>query len=55
LRKAARKEDMGCGGSKRRSEKFGNRIYKKLSSRGYTVYPINPKYESIEVINATRT
>jgi predicted CoA-binding protein len=29
-------------------EKFGNRIYKKLSSRGYTVYPINPKYESIE-------
>ena len=29
-------------------EKFGNRIYKKLLSRGYTVYPVNPKYESLE-------
>ena len=29
-------------------EKFGSRIYKKLLSRGYTVYPVNPKYESLE-------
>ena len=29
-------------------EKFGNKIYKKLLSRGYTVYPVNPKYDSIE-------
>ncbi len=29
-------------------EKFGNRIYKKLLSRGYTVYPVNPKYDSLE-------
>jgi len=29
-------------------EKFGNKIYRKLLSRGCTVYPVNPKYESIE-------
>lgn len=29
-------------------EKYGNRIYKKLKSRGYTVYPVNPNYEEIE-------
>jgi predicted CoA-binding protein len=29
-------------------EKFGNRIFKKLLSRGYTVYPVNAKYESLE-------
>lgn len=29
-------------------EKYGNKIYKKLKERGYEVYPVNPKYESIE-------
>ncbi len=29
-------------------EKFGNRILRKLISRGYTVYPVNPKYETLE-------
>ncbi len=29
-------------------EKYGNMIYKRLKSRGYTVYPINPNYDSIE-------
>lgn len=29
-------------------EKFGNRIYKKLKSRGYTVYPVNPNYETVD-------
>ncbi|HEX3029774.1 MAG TPA: CoA-binding protein [Clostridia bacterium] len=29
-------------------EKYGNMIYKKLKSRGYEVYPVNPGYESIE-------
>jgi predicted CoA-binding protein len=29
-------------------EKFGYKIYRKLLSRGYEVYPVNPKYESIE-------
>lgn len=30
------------------SEKFGYKIYNKLKNHGYTVYGINPKYESIE-------
>lgn len=28
--------------------KYGNMIYRKLLSRGYEVYPVNPNYESIE-------
>jgi len=31
-------------------EKFGNKIFRKLISRGYKVYPVNPKYETIEGI-----
>lgn len=29
-------------------EKFGNMIYRKLKSRGYRVYPVNPNYEMVE-------
>lgn len=29
-------------------EKYGNMIYKKLKSRGYRVYPVNPKHETID-------
>lgn len=29
-------------------EKYGNMIYKKLKSKGYTVYPVNPKYDTID-------
>jgi len=29
-------------------EKFGNRIYRKLKEKGYTVYPISPNFETIE-------
>ena len=28
--------------------KYGNMIYRKLLSRGYEVYPVNPNYESLE-------
>jgi predicted CoA-binding protein len=28
--------------------KYGNMIYRKLLSRGYEVYPVNPNYENIE-------
>lgn len=28
--------------------KYGNMIFKKLLSRGYRVYPVNPNYESLE-------
>ncbi|QUH20468.1 CoA-binding protein [Alkaliphilus sp. B6464] len=30
------------------SEKFGYKIYKKLKDHGYTVYGVNPKYESLD-------
>jgi len=30
------------------SKKFGYKIYKKLKDNGYTVYGINPNYESLE-------
>jgi len=30
------------------TEKFGYKIYKKLKNHGYTVYGVNPKYESLE-------
>lgn len=29
-------------------DKYGNRIFKKLLSRGYEVYPVNPNCEEVE-------
>jgi len=29
-------------------EKYGNMIYRKLKSRGYTVYPVNPLYDTVD-------
>jgi uncharacterized protein len=29
-------------------DKYGNMIFKKLLSRGYRVYPVNPKYDEVE-------
>lgn len=29
-------------------EKYGNMIFKKLISRGYKVFPVNPRHESVE-------
>lgn len=29
-------------------EKYGNMIYRKLKSRGYRVYPVNPMYDTVE-------
>lgn len=35
-------------GANENPEKYGNMIYKKLKSRGYKVYPVNPKREFID-------
>ena len=35
-------------GASNNSEKFGNQIYKDLRSKGFKVFPINPKEEFIE-------
>ncbi|MHB1392505.1 MAG: CoA-binding protein [Clostridia bacterium] len=29
-------------------DKFGNIIYKRLKSEGYSVYPVNPMYDKVE-------
>lgn len=35
-------------GANQNPEKFGNKIYKRLKSKGYEVYPVNPVYETID-------
>lgn len=35
-------------GANDRPDRFGNKIYKKLKSKGYTVYPVNPNYDEID-------
>ncbi len=35
-------------GANENREKYGYKIYKTLKSQGYTVYPVNPNYETIE-------
>jgi len=35
-------------GANQDSEKFGNRIYHKLKTRGYEVYAVNPMYDDID-------
>lgn len=35
-------------GVSRDPEKYGHKVYKDLKKAGYTVYPINPKAESID-------
>jgi len=35
-------------GANQDTEKFGNIIYRKLKTRGYEVYAVNPMYESID-------
>lgn len=34
-------------GASENPEKFGYKIYNKLKSKGYTVYPVNPNYDTI--------
>ncbi|BEP29980.1 CoA-binding protein [Helicovermis profundi] len=35
-------------GATKNEAKFAYKIYKKLLSKGYTVYPVNPVYDEIE-------
>jgi predicted CoA-binding protein len=35
-------------GANNDSDKYGNIIYNTLKSEGYTVYPVNPMYETVE-------
>ncbi len=35
-------------GASENPERFGSKIYKKLKSKGYKVYPVNPNYQTID-------
>ena len=35
-------------GANTNPEKFGNKVYRRLKERGYEVYAVNPKYDSID-------
>ncbi|WP_245858624.1 CoA-binding protein [Petrotoga olearia] len=37
-------------GATRNKEKYGYKVLKNLKDKGYTIYPINPKYDEIEGI-----
>ena len=35
-------------GANENPKKYGNMIYRKLKARGYNVYPVNPRYETVD-------
>lgn len=35
-------------GANQNPEKYGNMIYRKLKRKGYTVYAVNPRYDTVE-------
>lgn len=42
------KKIWAVAGANEDPAKYGNKIFRRLLSAGYTVYPVNPMYESIE-------
>ncbi|HWR59960.1 MAG TPA: CoA-binding protein [Clostridia bacterium] len=48
IEKMLEKKIWAVAGANEDPEKYGNKIFRKLLSAGYTVYPVNPMYESIE-------
>jgi predicted CoA-binding protein len=42
------KKRFAVVGATDNAEKYGNRIFKNLTSRGYEVYPVNPNLKEIE-------
>ena len=43
-----RQKKFAVVGATDNPEKYGNRIVKNLKSRGYEVYPVNPKLKEVE-------
>jgi predicted CoA-binding protein len=44
-------ETFALYGMSRSGNKFGNKVYHNLTSKGYKIYPIHPEAESIGAIN----
>jgi len=53
--KALEKKVWAVVGATNKKEKYGNKIFKALVKKGYTVYPISPNYKEIEGVKAYRT
>ena len=47
-REMLRLKNWAVIGANSNPEKYGNMIYRKLKSKGYNVYPVNPVYPEIE-------
>lgn len=43
-----KKEVWAVVGANTDADKYGNKIYRKLKSMGYRVYPVNPNYDTVE-------
>lgn len=39
---------LAVGGASRSRSKYGNRVYRDLRGKGYTVYPVNPNADEVE-------
>jgi len=49
------KKRFAVVGATDNTEKYGNRIFKNLTKRGYEVYPVNPNLEEIEGVKCYPT
>ncbi len=49
------KKKFAVVGATDNAEKYGNRIFKNLTGRGYEVYPVNPNLEEIEGVKCYPT
>lgn len=48
VEEALKRKVWAVVGATDRKEKFGYKIYKNLKLSGYTVYPVNPHYQSVD-------
>lgn len=48
VEEALKRKIWAVVGATARENKFGYKIYKNLKHSGYTVYPVNPKYDLID-------
>ncbi len=48
IQEMLKKKKWAVVGANQNPAKYGNKIFNKLRSFGYEVYPVNPKYDEIE-------
>ena len=55
IKKFMAQKKFAVVGATDNTEKYGNRIFKNLSGRGYEVYPVNPNLKEIEGVKCYPT